>query len=282
LGRVPPDDPVLPEIIELCAQLPLALRIAAALLRHRPVWTLEYLATLLRAHQTRISALSDGERDLGAIFDLSYRNLPHAGQLMFRCLGLIPGPDFDSYATAALTGSNPSAAARRLEHLVDHNLVIQQVPGRYRLHDLIRLHARALADHDLVPARDAALNRLMDYYQHSAGRADALISRFPRLAPVCLVPAHGPALPDADAGQAWLRAERPNLLAALRHATSHARHERAVALTANMATLLRNDGPWPEALALHTGAIATARSLGDRAGEAAALIHLGVVRNLSE
>ena len=280
-GRVPPDDPVLPEIVELCAQLPLALRIAAALLRHRPVWTPEYLARLLRAQQARISALSDGEHDLGAVFDLSYHSLTGAEQLTFRCLGLFPGQDFDSYATAALTGTDPAAAARLLEDLVDHNLVIQHVPGRYRLHDLIRLHARALADRDPVLARDAALDRLMDYYQHTAGRADALTPLFPRLTPAGPVPAHAPALPDADAGRAWLRAERPNLLAALRHAASHAQYERAVALTANMATLLRNDGPWPEALALHTGAIATARSLGDRAGQAAALIQLGIIRNLT-
>jgi DNA-binding SARP family transcriptional activator len=280
-GRAPLDDPLLPEIVQLCAQLPLALRIAAALLRHRPVWTLEYLARLLRAQQTRISALSDGERDLGAIFDLSYRSLPAAEQLMFRCFGLIPGPDFDSYATAALTGTDPSTAERLLEDLVDHNLVIQHVPGRYRLHDLIRLHARVLADRDPVLARDAALNRLMDYYQHSAGRADSLISRFPRPAPAGPVPAHTPALPDADAGQAWLRAERPNLLAALCHTTGHGRHERAVALTSGMATLLRNDGSWSEALALHAGAIASACSVGDRAGQAAALIQLGVIRNLT-
>jgi DNA-binding SARP family transcriptional activator/tetratricopeptide (TPR) repeat protein len=280
-GRVPPDDPVLPEVVELCAQLPLAVRIAAALLRHRPVWTPEYLARLLRAQQARISALSDGEHDLGAVFDLSYHSLINAEQLTFRCLGLFPGQDFDSYATAALTGTDPAAAARLLEDLVDHNLVIQHVPGRYRLHDLIRLHARALADRDPVLARDAALDRLMDYYQHTAGRADALISRFPRLAPAGPVPAHAPALPDADAGRAWLRAERPNLLAALRHAASRAQYERAVALTANMATLLRDDGPWPEALALHTGAIATTRSLGDRAGQAAALIQLGIIRNLT-
>jgi DNA-binding SARP family transcriptional activator len=280
-GQVPPDDPVLPEIVELCAQLPLAVRIAAALLRHRPVWTLGYLARLLRAQEARIGTLSDGERDLGSVFDLSYRSLADAEQLTFRCLGLIPGPDFDSYAAAALTGTDPAVAARLLEDLVDHNLVIQHLPGRYRLHDLIRLHARALADRDPLLAPDAALDRLMDYYQHTAGRADALISRFPRLAPAGPVPAHAPVLPDADAGRAWLRAERPNLLAALRTATSHARHEHTVALTIGMATLLRNDGPWSEALALHNNAIAAARSLEDRAGQAAALIQLGIVRNLT-
>jgi DNA-binding SARP family transcriptional activator/tetratricopeptide (TPR) repeat protein len=280
-GRVSPDDPALAEIAVLCGQLPLAVRIAAALLRHRPVWAPGHLAWLLRAQKARISTLSDGERNLGAAFDLSYLSLGAAEQLTFRCLGLIPGPDFDTYATAALTGTGPASAAQLLENLVDHNLVIQHLPGRYRLHDLVRLHARALADRDPLPARGAALDRLMDYYQHTAGRADALISRHPRLAPGGQAPAHLPALPDTDAGRAWLRAERPNLLAALRHATSHDRHERVVALAANLATLLRNDGPWPEAHTWHTNAVAAARALDDRAGQAAALTQLGIIQNLT-
>jgi len=280
-GRVRADDPALAEIVDLCGQLPLAVRIAAALLRHRPVWTPEHLARLLRAQQARISTLSDEERDLGALFALSYHSLTAAEQLTFRCLGLIPGPDFDAYATAALIGTDPAAAARLLEDLVDHNLIIQRLPGRYRLHDLIRLHARALAVREPLLASDAALDRLMDYYQHTAGRADALISRFSRLAPADPVPAHAPALPDEDAGREWLRAERPNLLAALRYATSHARPERGIALTAGLATLLRDDGPWSEALALHTEAIAAARTQGDQTGQAAALTQLGIIRNLT-
>jgi DNA-binding SARP family transcriptional activator len=169
-GRVPTDDPVLSEIAGLCGHLPLALRIAAALLRHRPAWTPEYLAGMLRVQQRRISTLSDGERDLGAAFDLSYHSLTSAQQQMFRCLGLIPGTDFDAYAAAALTGADPAAAARLLEDLVDHNLLIQHAPDRYRLHDLIRLHARTLAERDPAADRDAALGWLLDYYQHIAGQ----------------------------------------------------------------------------------------------------------------
>jgi DNA-binding SARP family transcriptional activator/tetratricopeptide (TPR) repeat protein len=279
--RVPADDPALAEVVELCDRLPLAVRIAAALLRHRSAWTLEYLAGLLRSHSTRISALSDRERNLSAIFDLSYRSLTEAEQLTFRCLGLVSGPDFDAYATATLTGDDPAVAASLLEDLVDHNLVLQRVAGRYRLHDLIRLHARVLADRDPAAARDAALDRLMDYYQHTADRADALISPIPRLAPAGPGPAHAPTLPDADTARTWLRAERPNLLAALRYATGHAQRERVIMLTAGLATLLRDGGPWPEALALHTGAIAAACSLGDHAGQAGALTQLGIIRNLT-
>jgi DNA-binding SARP family transcriptional activator len=280
-GQVPPDNPTLVEIVELCGQLPLAVRIAAALLRHRPVWTAEHLARLLRAQQGRIRALSDGERDLGAALDLSYCSLTAVVQLTFRCLGLIPGPDFDAYAAAALTGAGPAAAARVLEDLVDHNLVIQHLPGRYRLHDLVRLHARALAARGPEPARGVALDRLMDYYQHTAGRADVLISSFPRHAPAGPAPAHAPAVPDADAGRAWLRAERPNLLAALRYATSRDQHERVILLTSGLASLLRDDGPWSEARALHTDAIAAACALADRAGQATALTQRGITRHLT-
>jgi tetratricopeptide (TPR) repeat protein len=280
-GRVSPDDPALTEIVELCGQLPLAVRIAAALLRHRPVWTPEHLARLLRAQPTRISTLSDGERNLSAAYDLSYLTLTDAEQLIFRCLALIPGPDFDSYAAAALAGTDPDTAARLLEELVDHNLVIQHHPGRYRLHDMVRLHARSLVDRDPRPARDAAFSRLMDYYQHTAGRAEALISRLPRPALGDPAPARIPALPDADAGHSWLRSERPNLIAALRYAATHDQHEHVVTLTAHLATLLRNDGPWPEALALHTKAVAAARALGDHAGQAAALTQLGIIQNLT-
>jgi tetratricopeptide (TPR) repeat protein len=159
--------------------------------------------------------------------------------------------------------------------------VLQRVPGRYRLHDLIRLHAHVLAEGDPADARDAAVGRLLDYYQFTAGRADALISPIPRDPLAGPGPAHGPVLPDADAARTWLRAERPNLLAALRYATGQARPERGVMLTAGLASLLRDDGPWSEALALHTDAIAAARSAGDQAGRAAALVQLGIIRSLT-
>jgi DNA-binding SARP family transcriptional activator/tetratricopeptide (TPR) repeat protein len=280
-GRVAADDPVLAEVAGLCGRLPLALRIAAALLRHRPAWTLEYLAGLLRDQRQRLDMLSDGERDLGAALDMSYYSLPGDRQRLFRRLGLVPGPDADAYVAAALLGTDLAATAGMLEGLVDHNLLIQHIPGRYRLHDLIRLHARALAAHDRADDRDAVLGRLLDYYQHTAGRADALIARFPPSGSDCPVPVYAPALPDPDAAWDWLRAERLSLLAAVEDATSSARHQRLIALTSGLATLLRTDGPWNQALALHTGAAAAARSLGDQLFEAEALARVGDVQALT-
>jgi DNA-binding SARP family transcriptional activator/tetratricopeptide (TPR) repeat protein len=279
--RIAAGDPVLAEIAGLCGHLPLALRIAAALLRHRPAWTPEHLAGLLRDRRHRISALSDGERDLGAVFDMSYRGLTCVAQDLFRSLGPVPGPDVDAYAAAALAGTDAAIAARSLEELTDHNLLIQQAPGRYRLHDLIRLHARALADSDSLPGRDRALDRLLDYYQRTAARADAVIARRPPPFLADPAPAHAPALAEPEPALAWLRTERPNLMAALHYAAGRGQHQRLIALDAGLDTLLRTDGPWTQAIALHAAAATAARSLGDQSSRADALMRLGNVRGLT-
>lgn len=280
--RAPAGDPALAEIADLCGRLPLALRIAAALLRHRPVWTLEHLAGKLRDQRQRSTILSDGERDLSALIDLSYRNLGTDQQKCFRQLGAAYGPDLDAYSAAALIATDPATATSLLEDLVDHNLLLADAPFRYRLHDLVRAHTRALsADHDPPEEHGPALDRLLDYYQHAAGCADARVTRFPR--PTSSGPAtgHVPALSTTDAAWAWLRTERPNLFAALHHATIHTRDARTVSLTAVLASLLTSDGPWTESIALHSTAITAARRLGDQPGQARALFHRGHVRALT-
>jgi tetratricopeptide (TPR) repeat protein len=269
---------VLVECAQLCGRLPLALRIAGALVRHRPDWSVEHLVGLLRDQHARLAALTDGERDLGAVFDLSYRSLPRAHRRLFRRLGLVPGPDLDAYAAAALADTDLAAATRLLEDLVDHNLLIAHAVGRYRLHDLIRLHARDLSGRDSAGDRDAALGRLLDYYQHTAGRAHDLVARFPGPGPTGFGPAHAPALPDPDAAWVWLRAERSNLLAALDHATANNMPERVIALTVGLASMLYIDGPGTRAISRYAAAVAAADRIGDRTSQARILTVMGDAR----
>ena len=281
LEHIPADDAVLAETAELCGRLPLALRIAAALLRHRPGWSLDHLAGLLRDRRQRIRALSDGDRDLGVVLDLSYRTLSEEHQRLFRCLGLIPGPDADAYAAAALIDTDPDTAIRLLEDLVDQNVLIPAAPGRYQLHDLLRVHASALADRDPPKERAAAFERLLDYYQHTAGHASTRIARSPRPIPAGPAPAYAPDLPDPDAARAWLHAERPNLLATVHEAIARTDRCRVIALTAGLATLLRIDGDWALAVDLNTAAAAASREIGDRPNQAHALSELGEDRHLT-
>ncbi|HEX7162915.1 MAG TPA: tetratricopeptide repeat protein, partial [Trebonia sp.] len=280
-GRLPPDDPGAVEVVGLCGRLPLALRIAGALLRNRPAWTLAHLAGKLRAAHGRVDAFADGDRDLAAVFGLSDRNLRDDQRRLYRYLGLVPGPETDACAAAALAGTDPGTAERLLQELVDHNLLSEPAPGRYRMHDLIRAHASALAAAEPAGECEAALARLLIYYQHTALRADARIARHAQPGPPGPAPTHAPALGDADAARAWLRTERSSLTACLRYAVDNGHDERTVALSAGLANLLRNDGPWASAIAVQTAATAAAGRLGDRSGQARALTELGNLQGLT-
>jgi len=121
-------------------------------------------------------------------------------------------------------------------------------------------------------------------YQHTADRADALITRQTRPGPAPAdgtIPATVPVLADREQALAWVRAERGNVLACLDYATGTGQHTHVIALTAALAELLRLDGPWADAITRHTAAIQAARHLGDRLGQANALNGLGIVRRLT-
>ena len=272
-------DPGVAELTRLCGYLPLAIGMVARQLHHHPAWTAAGRAAELAAARDRIGLLATENLSVAAAFNLSYADLTGGQQRLFRRLGLHPGPEVDRYAAAALAGTDLAAAGRGLEALYDQYLLAEPAPGRYRLHDLIREHARALAEReDPDSDRERAVAGLVDYYQHTAARAGALFARQTRPGPAAAagaVPAAVPALAGSEQALAWARAERASLLACLDYAAATGQHARVTALTAALAGLLRSDGPWAEAITRHQTAIGAARSAGDRLGEAGALHDLG-------
>ena len=278
-GRID-DDAAAARIAELCGNLPLALRITAANLAHRRTWTLDHLEARLRAGLADLAAFDDGDRQVRAAFDLSYQNLTAAQQAMFRLLGLIPGPDCDVHAAAALLDTGLNEADTLLQDLTDRSLLAETAPGRYRLHDLLREYARTLAvAHESAKQRATALDRLLHYYAHTAQTASIAIARLPRAVPDGPAPAHAPDLTDPETARDWLRTEHPNLDDALAHAR-HLDHH-TVALAAGMAEILLSEGPWTRALEVHQAAVEAAARLDRPAARATALNDLGRVRRLT-
>ena len=274
-----PADPAVAEITRLCGCLPLAIGMVARQLHHHPAWTAAGRAAELAEARDRLELMATENLSVAAAFNLSYQDLTVDQQRLFRRLGLHPGTDINGYAAAALDGIDLAAARRGLEALYDQYLLTEPTQGRYRLHDLIREHARALVGRiDPDRDRDQATARLLDYYQHTADCADTLITRQARPRPASAdsaVPAAVPVVADFEQALAWVRVERANLLACLDHATSTGQQARVIALTAGVAGLFRIDGPWADAIIRHTSAIQAARSLGDLLGQANALIDLG-------
>ena len=274
------EEALLQRAADLCGRLPLALMIAGALLRTGgKAWNLPVLLNRLadRRPGNELASYTDETRSLGAVFDLSYRYLPEDARLLFRRLGLLPGPEVDAYAVTSLLAGDLDEASRLLQRLADHSLLIGSSPGRYRLHDLVRAHAHTLAV-ALDPADDrgGAQDRLLHYYAHTAQTASLPIARLPRLIPSGPGPARSPELTDPDTARAWLRAEYANIEAA--HASSHARETAAIALAAGMAEILQTDGPWGRALEIHQAAANAAERLNQPTARATALNDLGRMR----
>jgi tetratricopeptide (TPR) repeat protein/transcriptional regulator with XRE-family HTH domain len=265
-------------LIDQCARLPLALRVAAELAAARPGSTLAELVAELADQQQRLGLLDPGgdqRSAVAAVFSWSLRSLPPATARVFRLLGLHPGPDFDAYAAAAPADLDVSAARRALLELARAHLVVPAGEGRFAMHDLLRAYAARL----VAESRDnqeAAQKRLLDYYVATAVTAANVLypeeaARLPRVEPPS-TPA--PELTGRDAARDWLDGE----LACLVAVAARGGPRYSVPLAAALFRFLLG-GHYQEALAVHGHARADARAAGDQAGEALALLGSGTVHS---
>ncbi len=153
------------EVVRRCGRLPLAIRLAGARLAHRPRWRVADL--LRRLSESVLPELAAEDRTVASAFALSYGQLPDRAQLMFRLLGLHPGERFEALAVAALTGEPLDEARDRLDDLLDMHLIEEPEAEVFRLHDLLREYAAALAAELPAEDRRVALVRLLDFQLHA-------------------------------------------------------------------------------------------------------------------
>lgn len=281
-GLLPADEAVV-QIVDLCGFLPLAISLMAGQLKHHLSWTATDMAEDLSSAANRLSLISAEDISVAAAVDLSYGNLPGDQQRFFHLLGLHPGADIDVYAAAALNDTDAAASRRILNSLFSYHLIEEPSRGRYRFHDLIREHARALAGEQVPAEREAAVTRLLDYYLHTAQKTTRHFERRTSRedAPLSVRPAGGtPRIDTPEQARDWISAELPNLNAAIHYAAYHQHPGHATALPAALAPFLRTYGPLASAAAMHEIARDTALRAGDRVGRADALTNLGIVQRL--
>jgi tetratricopeptide (TPR) repeat protein len=269
------DNEQLRETAELCARLPLALRIAAANLAGRTRTQAADLLAAMRVDLLGQLAIDDEPPAVRAAFDTSYATLPRAAQDVFRLIGRAPGQDISVPAVAALLGERTTTMASELARLVRAGLA-DHLPGdRFGLHDLLRRYAAELpGPHD----DDAAMHRLFSFYHHTAIAAVATaVQGVTRLD-------HDPCDPDvrplsfgsAASASAWLTAELANLVALCAAAADSA----SARVVWQLADALR-DYFWihrcvPEWLAIAGNALYASKAAGDPRAQAASHNSLGV------
>ena len=290
-------------LLASCAGLPLALSIAAGRAQEHPDFPLATLAGELRAATTRLGALdTDPATSVRTVLSSSYTALAAGPARLFGLIGLAPGVDLSLSAASGLAGGSVERTRALLRVLVDGSLVQHHAPGRYRMHDLVRLYACEQAERHLpVAERNLARRRLIDTYLHTGYAADRLLysDRPPLHLDRAARGVHPQPPDDAPAAWAWFAAEHANLLAAQRFAVDAGWHRAVWQLAWVLDTFQHRRGhqhglvqSWQHALAAadHLGdpvrqAIAHWR-VGDahtRAGRTAdALAHLDTALRLAE
>ncbi|WP_168200781.1 tetratricopeptide repeat protein [Allokutzneria sp. NRRL B-24872] len=266
------------ELAQLCARLPLALRIAAERAACRPRMPLRELIADLRDESALWDALTTGDDDeadaVRSVFAWSYRALPQQESRLFRLLGLHPGPDLGAEVAAELAEIPVGAARRQLDHLAGAHLLEQPSARRYQFHDLLRAYAldqvRLEEPHE---TRHAAVRRMLLWYLRRAAAMVRAVA--PRAAPVPLVPDDVEPFSGHTAAIDWYERERANLLAAVRGAADADFPDIAWQLAACLHRVYAKLNHFDDWRVTADIAVPAVRAVGGRTDEAAILESVG-------
>ena len=264
-------------LADVCGGLPLALQVAASLLKADPALSAAQLADELAVESARLRQLryDDGAGpaapSVAAAFELSYRRLDEISGRVFRLLPVNPGPEVSTEAVAVMAGLPASRAREILKGLARAHLIeiVSGMADRWHMHDLLRLYAGQLSEvHADSDGREDSRNRLLDYYLRLARAADACLRTLPDTA-------LSETFTDKSDALAWLDLERTSLVGAVSMAVKTGRHQIAIRLPITLAEYLNWRRRFDDMLITSTISLDTARRLHNRSDEGAALTVLG-------
>jgi transcriptional regulator with XRE-family HTH domain/tetratricopeptide (TPR) repeat protein len=276
LDAITVDRPNTPEdlrhLARLCANVPLAIRVAGNRLASRPRWSAGDLIARLTVQERRLDVLAAGDLQVSAAFALSYDQLPERARRLFRRLPLAFGATVGEQVAAVLVDDSAAGAADTLDALVELGLAQEHGDGRAGLHDLLRLYAgQRLREEESPEQIEATRTRLRDWLLGTtiaAGRVyepdgDAQAPE-PRLA----------VLDSPATARAWLMEESENWFGALAAAATAGEDRLVVDVAESLhwfSDYWVHWGRWHEVFAL---AVEAARRLGDDVAMATQLGYL--------
>jgi tetratricopeptide (TPR) repeat protein/transcriptional regulator with XRE-family HTH domain len=276
MPRITAEPAAVDEMIEFCGGFPLALGVVAGHAGIRPQLPLATLVTDLREMGLDLLDHDDPVAGLPTVLSWSLHHLTIEQRTVFALLGIAPGPDIGLPAAASLTALPVARIRKVVRALEEASLLSRDTHGRCAMHDLVRAYAITVA-HDLAePVRQAALERVVDFYLHATNTADRLLNPHRRLeldppAPGTL--SHP--LTDTAAALAWLTVEHQHVLAAQHTAETQRRYRVVWQLAWTLYTFFVRRGYRDEVLATWQAAVAATAHLSDPAARALAHRRLG-------
>ncbi|MGW2034569.1 tetratricopeptide repeat protein [Streptomyces sp. NPDC001356] len=275
------------ELTRLCGHLPLALQIAAGMLRRRRHRDIASVVTEIRDAGDTTAALDHGSPGadlygrslvLRPVLETSYRRLPPDQARLLRLLCLAPGAEIGTEAVAALADLTTESALSLLENLAATHLVVPVRGGngtaaavRWRLHDLVRGFGASVVAGEtrLREEGESARERVLDFYWRQARAADDRLRWLPGMEEPERFGKRGQAL-------AWLDGERAGLVAAVEWGREKRYADTVVALAASLGEYLAWRRYFDDWITVAEAAREAARLTGDGMGEAMAWDYLGL------
>lgn len=288
-GRVAEEQEAAREIVRLCGRLPLAVRIAGARLAARSRWRLSRLAERLRVQHRVLQELAIGDLEVRGSLALSYDGLRERERMALRRLGLLDVSSFGGWVVAPLLGCSVLDAEDVVERLVDAQLLDVSTSDesgalRYQIHDLTRAFARERGEaEETVETIRTAVARTAESWlglvESAGGRMpNATLDATRAPTPDRYLEAGDVAEIVADP-EAWFDAEQNGLVGLVERVSELDLTDVATRLAAELCSSrfsVRNlFGQWWRT---HSAALAAARRVGDRRGEARLLAGLGWLR----
>jgi DNA-binding SARP family transcriptional activator/tetratricopeptide (TPR) repeat protein len=227
--RVDLDPAAARDLIHLCGQLPLALRIVGARLRARPHWTVERLTRSLRDVRPRLDQFAFGHLDVRVSIGLSYHDFTADAKLLLCSMADIDLIHLSSWAAAALLDCTLDHAERTLDEIFDAHLADivghDAIGPHFQIHDLVRAYALEQSGTEEIAARlIAARQRLYGVYQYVAASVNKRVTSGIYVGPLDTSRRW---IPDGDVATAlardpsrWFETERPHILTLIRRAVA--------------------------------------------------------------
>jgi tetratricopeptide (TPR) repeat protein len=278
-ARVAAEPEAARQIALYCGGLPLAICGVAGRLAVLPEQRIADAAAGLAAAQAQPDAGTSEEAGVHANLGLSYAALDPAAARAYRLLGLHPGPDFSAALATAALDTGTADARVVLECLTMACLLEAAGPGRYRFHELIRIHARGLAGlHETEAARRAVTGRIAGWYLHNAAQAERLLQPYRRglVRDAVPLPRQGLEVTTAAGALDWLERERHCLRAVAVIAAGDGFPAAAWQLADAMWPLWLYRGHYGEQLQVSRAGLAAARECGDAGAQAKMLDRIGL------
>ncbi|MCX5237693.1 tetratricopeptide repeat protein [Streptomyces prunicolor] len=271
------------ELVDLCGHLPLALQIAAGMLRRRRHRDIASLVTEIREAGDPTVVLDKGSPGtdlygrslvLRPVLETSYRRLRPEQARLLRLLCLAPGTDSGVETVAALASLELESAVCLLEELTATHLlspVRRANELRWRVHDLVRAFGVSVVKGDagLREEGEAARERVLGSYLRWARAADDRLRWLPGMP-------EPERFTDRAGALAWLDSERAGMVAAVQWAREEPYVDAAVRLSERLAEYLDWRRSFDDKITVCGAARDAAHRAGNRVGEASAWTSLGI------